>query len=283
MLQTKLAVVLILLLLLASSLPSHAQTTFNLFEAATAPAMRIEDLPKPSHLGKNSTDPPKQPGTKPFSKVALGFRASTLGTGLELATPLWHDLNLRLGANIFAFGCGFNIDGVHYDSDLHFRSAQASLDWFPNWFPSHSTFHISPGVLYGRNSLSAIATIPPGQSFTLGDQPLINSIDDPMGGTASVVYPRKFAPTLMAGFSNMISRTGSSHLSFPLEFGMAFTGRPLIDLHLSGTACTTDGCFYSVTDPTTQIELKKEIVKLNNDVRWLPVYPIVSAGVIYRF
>ncbi len=276
MLQTKLAVVLFLL---TCSLPSHAQTIFNSFEAATTPAIRLEDLPKPSRLGKNSTDPPKQPGTKPFSKVALGFRASTFGTGLELATPLLHNLNLRLGANIFAFGYGFNIDGVHYDSDLHFRSAQGSVDWFPT---RSSSFHVSPGILYGRNTMSAIATVPPGQSFSLGNQPLINSIDDPMGGTASAVFPRNFAPTLMAGFGNMIPRTGS-RFSFPLEAGVAFTGRPVVDLHLSGTACTTDGCFYSVTDPTTQISLQKEIVKLNNDVRWFPAYPIISAGVAYRF
>jgi hypothetical protein len=80
----------------------------------------------------------------------------------------------------------------------------------------------------------------------------------------------------------MVSRT-SSRLSFPLEVGIAITGRPLIDLHLSGTACTTDGCFYSVTDPTTQAALKREVVKLNNDVRFFPIYPIVSAGAIYRF
>ena len=278
MLQTKLAAAILPVLLLTFCLSSHAQNVLSSFEAATAPAIRIEDLPKPSRLGKNSTDPPKRTGPKPFSKVALGFRASTLGTGLELATPLLRNFNLRLGANIFAMGYAFSIDGVDYNSDLHFRSAQASVDWFP----THSTFHISPGILYGRNSLSAIAGVPPGQAFSLGDQPLINSIDDPMGGTASAVFPRNFAPTLMTGFGNMIPLTGS-HFSFPLEVGVAFTGRPIVDLHLSGTACTIDGCFYSVTDPTTQIGLQKEIVKLNNDVRWFPVYPIASAGVAYRF
>jgi hypothetical protein len=281
MLQTKLAVILIPLALLACSLPSHAQTTIASFEAATTPAISIDVLPKPSLLGKKSSteaSAPKQIGAKPFSKVALGFKASTLGTGLELATPLLRSMNLRIGANIFAFGYAFSIDGVDYNSDLHFRSAQASLDWFP----THSSFHISPGILYGRNSLSALAAVPPGQSFSLGDQPLINSIDDPMGGTASAVFPRNFAPTLMVGYGNMIPRTGN-HFSFPLELGVAFTGRPLIDLKLSGTACTTDGCFYSVTDPTTQIGLQKEIAKLNNDVRWFPIYPIVSAGVAYRF
>ena len=281
MLQTKLAVILIPLALFACSLPSHAQITIASFEAATAPAISIDVLPKPSLLGKKSpteASAPKQIGEKPFSKVALGYKASTLGTGLELATPLSRSMNLRIGANIFAFGYAFSIDGVDYNSDLHFRSAQASLDWFP----THSSFHISPGILYGRNSLSALAAVPPGQSFSLGNQPLINSIDDPMGGTASAVFPRNFAPTLMAGFGNMIPRTGN-HFSFPLELGVAFTGRPLIDLKLSGTACTPDGCFYSVTDPTTQIGLQKEIVKLNNDVRWFPIYPIVSAGVAYRF
>jgi hypothetical protein len=280
MLQTKLAVVLLPLVLFARVLPSHAQTSFSSFEAVTAPAFSIDLLPKPSLLGKKSTEvsTPKPFGAKPFSKVALGFKTSMLGTGLELATPLARSFNLRVGANIFAFGYGFDIDGVHYDSDLHFRSVQASLDWFP----THSSFHISPGLLYGRNSLSAIATVPPGQAFSLGNQPLINSIDDPMGGTASAVFPRNFAPILMAGFGNMIPRTGN-HLSFPFELGVAVTGRPIIDLKLSGTACTTDGCFYSVTDPTTQIALQKEIVKLNNDVRWFPIYPIVSAGVAYRF
>jgi hypothetical protein len=281
MLQTKLAVVLIPLVLLTCGLPSHAQSALSSFEAATTPAISIDVLPKPSLLGKKSSaeaSEPKQFGAKPFSKVALGLKASTLGTGLELATPLSRSLNLRVGANIFAFGYTFSIDGVVYNSDLHFRSAQASLDWFP----THSSFHISPGILYGRNSLSALATVPPGQSFSLGDQPLINSIDDAIGGTASAVFPRNFAPTLMVGFGNMIPRTGN-HFSFPLELGVAFTGRPQIDLKLSGTACTTDGCFYSVTDPTTQIALQKEIVKLNNDVRWFPVYPIVSAGVAYRF
>jgi hypothetical protein len=38
-----------------------------------------------------------------------------------------------------------------------------------------------------------------------------------------------------------------------------------------------------VTDPATQAALKKEIVKLNNDVRWFPAYPIASAGLAYRF
>jgi hypothetical protein len=280
MLQTKLAAVLIPLALLTCGLQSHAQNIISSFEAETTPAIRIDVLPKPSLLGKKTSyeAASKKSGTKPFSKIALGFRASTLGTGRELATPLRSNLNLRVGANIFAFGYAFSIDGVDYNSDLHFRSAQASIDWFP----THSSFHISPGILYGRNSLSALAIVPPGQSFSLGNQPLINSIDDPMGGTASAVFPRNFAPTLMAGFGNMIPRTGS-HFSFPLELGVAFTGRPQIDLKLSGTACTTDGCFYSVTDPATQLGLQAEIVKLNNDVRWFPAYPIVSAGVAYRF
>jgi hypothetical protein len=278
MLHTKLAAVMVPLLVFICSLPSYAQNVIRSLEAATTPAIRIDVLPKPSLLGKE-VSAPKKNGVKAFSKVALGFRASTLGTGLEIATPLRSSLNLRLGANIFAFGYAFSIDGVDYNSDLHFRSAQACVDWFPI---RSSSFHVSPGLLYGRNSLSAVAGVPPGQAFSLGNQPLINSIDDPMGGSASAVFPRDFAPTLMAGFGNMIPRTGN-HFSFPVELGVAFTGRPQIDLKLSGTACTRDGCFYSVTDPTTQISLQKEIVKLNNDVRWFPAYPIVSGGIAYRF
>jgi hypothetical protein len=283
MLPTKLAVVLLPMALLICSFPAHAQNPINAFEAAST---SIDGLLKPNFSNSaefrtsvvNPQTAPKQIGAKPFSTIALGFKASTLGAGLELATPLSRSLNLRAGANIVVFGYAFSIDGVDYHSDLRFRSAQASLDWFP----SHRSFHISPGILYTRNSLLAVANVPPGQSFVLGNQPLINSINDPIGGTASVVFPRNFAPTLLVGFGNMIPRTGN-HFSFPIELGAAFTGRPQINLNLSGTACTIDGCFGAATGSIMQTALQKEIVKLNHYVRWFPVYPIAAAGVAYRF
>jgi hypothetical protein len=217
-------------------------------------------------------------GSRPFSTIAVGFKADTLGSGVEIATPLSRNLNLRTGINLLDFGYTFNIDGLDYDSKLHFRSAQTTIDWFP-W---HGRFHISPGVLYAKNTLSAVASVPAGEYFELGSQGLINTVDDPINGTASVALPHKIAPMLLAGFGDIIPRSGR-HLSIPMEFGFALTGAPRIKVDLNGTACTTQGCFDIQKDPDSQKGLVDEVAKLNGNLGKIAVYPIVSVGCAYRF
>lgn len=221
----------------------------------------------------------KEPRTmKRFSTFALGFKANTLGAGVELATPISRSFNLRAGVNLFTFAYPFNIDGIDYNADLHFRSGQVSLDWFPE----HGGFHVSPGLVYLQNNLSAIAGVPPGQYFELGSQGFTNSVDDPFNGTATVVYPRRIAPMLMLGFSNILPRNGK-HFSMPYEFGVVYTGDARVDVKLNGTACTYEGCFDVAKNPEAQKSLQEEIDKLNHSLKSFPVYPIISLGLAYRF
>ena len=56
-----------------------------------------------------------------------------------------------------------------------------------------------------------------------------------------------------------------------------------MNVELPGTACTTEGCFDAAIDPTTQINLKAEIARLNSNLAKLTVYPILTVGVAYRF
>ena len=197
---------------------------------------------------------------------------------MEIATPLSRSFNLRTGVNFLTFAYPFNIDGINYNADLHFRSEQLNVDWFP----LHKDFHISAGMIYLKNNLSAIASAPPGGYFELGDQGFTNSVDDPLNGTATVVYPRSIAPTLMVGFSNLLPRNGK-HFSMPYEFGAAFTGAPRVNLKIDGTACTSQGCFNAANNTEMQQSLQQENDKLNNSLSSLPVYPIISLGLAYRF
>jgi hypothetical protein len=220
----------------------------------------------------------KLPSQKPFRTVAFGIKANTLGAGAELATPLFRRFNLRSGANFLAFAYPFGIDGVNYDANLHFRSSQSTLDWFPL---GHS-FHISPGILYARNTVSSTATVPAGQQFSLGDQDFINSVADPVHGNMSLAYPRSLSPMLLLGFGNILPRN-SRRLSIPVELGVAYTGVPTINVNLTGTACTNQGCTSFATNSEAQISLKQEIHKINEDLKKVPVYPILSLGVAYHF
>src|SRR5216683_2130341 len=296
MLQNKLAVVLMMTLaLLSSELATHAQTSIPSLQTVAARIDRSGQFLSESSSIDSDAEPSRglasrrpittaakgktEVGTRPFSALALGFKVDSLGAGVELATPLSRSFNLRAGANIFALGYAFDIDGVVYNSDMHFRSAQVNVDWFP-WH--NRRFHISPGVLYVRNSLTAIASVPPGQYFELGDQGFINSMDDPLGGSASIKFPLQIAPTIMMGFGNLIPRSGK-HLSIPFEFGAAFMGTPRINVQFTGTACTNEGCVDAATNQEVQQNLADEVAQLNHTLKYIPAYPIVSIGVAYRF
>jgi hypothetical protein len=216
------------------------------------------------------------PELRPFRSYAIGFRASTLGAGIEIATPLAGRINLRSGFNFFAFNDPFSIDGVNYDARLHLQSSQTTLDWFVG------RFHISPGFLYVKNSMSAPAFVGPGQTFVLGTQTFLNSVDDPVTGSSSVIFPRTIAPLLLLGYGNLLPRSGE-HLSLPIEVGVAYTGAAQINVALNGTACVTDGCVNFSQNAEAQKFLKQEINILNEDLKRYPVFPIVSLGLAYRF
>lgn len=215
---------------------------------------------------------------RPFSRIAIGIKADTLGAGIELATPLSRGLNLRATVNAFNYTYPFTIDGINYDAGLNFKSGQMSVDWFP----FHGEFHISPGLIYFKNGLAGKASVSAGLPFQLSGTSYINSVDDPVNGTVAVTYPRKIAPVLTFGFGNIIPRSGR-HFSVPFELGAAYLGAAQMDIKLVGTACTAAGCFNAATDPGTQSSLAGEVHSLNDDLARFKVYPIVSLGLGYRF
>jgi len=190
-----------------------------------------------------------------------------------------YKINLRSSVNFLAFNEPFNIDGVNYDARLNLRSSETTVDWFPR---GEGGFHVSPGILYANNTMSAPASVGPGQTFVLGTQSFINSVDDPVRGTSSVVYPHKFSPMLLIGYGNIIPRV-RRHFTIPVELGVAYTGAPLISVALNGTACTTDGCVNFGGNAQAQTFLKQEVHNLNEDLKRYPVFPILSLGFAYHF
>jgi hypothetical protein len=213
---------------------------------------------------------------RPFRSYAVGFRAGTLGTGIEIATPVAGRINLRSGFNFFAFTDPYSMDGVNYDARMRLQSSQTTLDWFVG------KFHISPGFLYFKSSMTAPNSVGPGRTFVLGTQTFLNSVDDPVTGSSSVIFPRTFAPLLLFGYGNLLPRSGE-HLSLPIEVGVAYTGAPLINVALNGTACVADGCVNFSQSADAQKFLKQEIQILNEDLKHYPVYPIATVGLAYRF
>jgi hypothetical protein len=233
-------------------------------------------------LGGGTMAPPSASRPVAFSQFAIGAKVGLLGAGVEAAVPLSYHLNLRAGGNFLSYNDTLTSDGITYNADLKFRSAETSVDWFP-WARS---FHISPGALvYNGNRITGGASVPAGQTFTLNNTTYTSSSTDPVTGYGSLTL-RKTAPKLTVGWGNLIPRNGR-HLSVPFEIGAAYVGDPKVALSFSGTACSVDAgvsnCSNVATDPTTQANVAAEERKIAKDADDARFFPLLSVGFAYRF
>ena len=215
---------------------------------------------------------------RPLRAVAFGLTASTLGAGAEMAMPLSRTLNWRVGANYVRYDVPFQISGIDYDPGVKYTAGRSTIDWFPH----HGAFHISAGALYFRNTIAGSASVVEGGTFTLGDTTYLNSVDDPIRGSASLVYHKRIAPLLLFGFGNILPRSGR-HVSVPFEIGGAYLQPPTVLLDLAGTACTSQGCFNAATDSAVRENIAAQQTRFTRNLKPLEVYPIVSMGLACRF
>lgn len=240
------------------------------------------DSPVHAALGAVSMAPASASRSSAFSELAVGAKIGILGAGIEAATPLGYRFNLRAGGNFFNYNDTLTNDGITYNADLHFRSSEASVDWFP-WGKG---FHISPGALvYNGNRITGAASVPGGQTFTLNDTTYTSSTADPVTGNGALTM-RKAGPKLTVGWGNLIPRSGR-HFSFPVEFGAAYVGDPKVAIKLAGTACYTyEGvpyCSDVATNPMIQSNMLAQQQKIAKDISVARFFPILSAGFAYRF
>jgi hypothetical protein len=219
---------------------------------------------------------PPPPSQNSAAKIGIGAKISLLGIGIEAATPLSRKLNLRGGFNFFDYSRGFNNDGIHYDGTLNFRSAEAHLDWYVL-----GGFHISPGVLfYNGNKITGNASVPSGQTFTLGGTQYESDPTglNPVTGTGGLTWP-KAAPSILAGFGNILPRSGR-HFGFNFEFGGEYMGAPTMALNLQGTVCNTSTgvCSNAATDPGIQSSIQAQDKKIDHDLSPFKFFPQISMG-----
>ena len=224
------------------------------------------------------TPPSGQSG--PFSRLGVGVQAGLLGPGIEVATPLFRGLNLRVGGNFLDFSHSGATSGVNYAANLRLRSAVGSVDWYP-WGRS---FYVSPGALvYDGNEITGNALIPAGDSFTLNGTDYVSDPADPVNGSGSLKFPR-LAPKFTIGWGSLVPR-GERHVSFPFEMGFAYLGQPTTVLTFAGSVCDSgmQGCQSIASDPTAQANVAAEQQKLQKDANYARFFPLISQGFALRF
>jgi hypothetical protein len=212
--------------------------------------------------------------------IAVGLRVSALlGVGLEGAVEVTRKSNIRLGFNLFNYSFTETKDGIGYDSQLRLRSGDLLYDWFP----LRGGFHLSGGLMYNRNVIKANASVPGGETFTLGGVPYLSQPANPIYGSGDLYMGNKAAPMGLVGWGNLIPRSGR-HLAWNFEIGAAYLGAPRSTLALTGGACvpSTPLCVNAASG-VLQTNIAAEEKQVNNGVSFLKVLPVVSAEIGYRF
>lgn len=287
--------------------------TWSLFAQSSGAPNRLVAAQSPANAGASQTAPVAKAASntknaddakatkkaevrlEPFSELALGGGMSLMGINLQAATNVNRYLNLRGYGNVFNYSLNdISTNGFNLNGKVNMATAGAALDYYP--FPKLG-FRVSPGFLFlNQNGISATASPTLGSSITLNHQDFYSEAANPLTVNASLgLNTHKQAFTLTTGWGNVIPRKRQdllfSHLTFPFEFGAAFTGAPTLNMALSGFACTnkvdaaTNGpsCVNMATNAQAQSDLNAQLQTWKSDLDPLKVYPILSLGVSYAF
>ncbi|MGA9071959.1 MAG: hypothetical protein WB424_16980 [Terracidiphilus sp.] len=304
-----LALLSLLILAAASALPAQSPATPAAPKPATptTPAARPAAKPTAAQIAQSQAAAKaaakkakkSEVHLKPLSSIAFGGGMSLIGVNMQASTNLNRYLNLRGTGNYFTYTANnLNVNNFDVNGKVNLATAGVSVDYFP--FPNHG-FRISPGVLfYNQNGVSATGTLSPTNHITLNHQDIYSDSTNPLtvGGYVDL-NAHKQAFTLTTGWGNVIPRKHqdqvSSHLTFPFEFGLAFTGTPALNLTLNGDACMYTPTFTcdNLTDTTpgsvgaqAQSDLNNQLGIWRADVNkqwYYKVTPIVSFGISYSF
>jgi len=256
----------------------HFVFTCSLF-AISWPSVFAQSTPadaQPTNATKTSAL-----STEDIGGVGAAVRLSTYGGGGEVAVSVTHRTNVRAGFNIISYSRGFDKDGIHYSGQVDLKTFEVHYDIYP-WAKS---FRVSGGVLvYATDPVTASAVVPGNQSFSFGDVAYYSDPANPTRSSGKIVFNRA-APTVTFGFGNIVPRSKSKHFSVPVEFGIAFHGSPKTTLAVSGSVCDSPGgnCRNAASDPIVQSNVISEQNKINDDISFFKVYPIISVGFGYKF
>ena len=191
--------------------------------------------------------------------TSIALRVGSLGVGVEATRSFTSTINGRFGLNYFTYNYnGQNSAGdVLYDLDLNLFSFSLLADWYP----FKADFHISGGLLYNSNKIEGVGT--PARSFIVG-----GTIYTPekLGTLDAKVEPNlKLSPYLGLGWGNAVN--ADKKLGFVVDIGMIYQGSPDVTLTANG-----------LMEPTSEQEPNVE-----DDIKNLRFYPVISLGLTYQF
>lgn len=192
----------------------------------------------------------------------VGVKASTLGVGVEATYAVSPRLTMSVGINKYSSTSTDTTDGINYDVDMDLKTVAV----LANFHPFAGSFRLTGGVMMNSNELGMTADCSSG--CAVGGA---TYTADQVGILKAAVDFKKIAPYAGIGFGH----SASSGLGFTLDIGVLMQGEPNVDLTSTGGTLSGDAAF--------QAELAVEEANAEDDIKEFTMYPVIAAGLNYRF
>ena len=202
-------------------------------------------------------------GTAMAGDLGVGFKAGTLGLGIEGRYQPLPSLDLRIGANAYDYDDSGSQAGINYDSTLNLETFYATANLS---FPL-SPLRLTAGLFSNGNEVNMTSVDSP--TFDIGGT-TFTSVD--VGTLSSTTSFGSTSPYLGIGYDfELFGKVGLN-----LDLGVLWQGEPEVSM-------TSDGLLALAGDQTFLNALEAERLQLEDDLSDYKAWPVISLGFVYNF
>ena len=200
------------------------------------------------------------------TQFAVSGSLGTTGGTVEGPVQVNDYLGFRGGYNYLSANVDETYDDIAYEGDFEMSTFGAFIDLRP----FKNSFLLTGGAFLGDKTLDGIAK--PLEPVEIGD---LVYTPDQIGTLDMTADIGDTSPFVGLGFDSTFQ--GDGHWGFKLIAGAMFTESPSV------TLTSTGGTLSDAEQEIFLQELEKERQNLEDDVEDFKVYPVLQAGLTYRF
>jgi len=235
--------------------------------ATTKAVAIVETLPEEPAVAARREEPAAFSSDK-FG-TGISAKVGTLGYGGELSVSISDNwVTARFGINSLHYNRNSTQSEISYDFKLQLKTASALLDFYP----AMGSFRATIGLMYDNNSIDLTAK-PTGATYTINGHIYPTSEVDSVRGSISF---SKTAPYLGIGWGNPVAK--GKGWGIVTDLGILLQGSPKTSLsaHCAASA-------LACTPSAIQADVDAENAKLQNDLKNLKYWPVLSIGLSYQW
>jgi hypothetical protein len=202
-----------------------------------------------------------------ISGVFVAPQLGTLGLGLNVGYQFNEKLKVRLNANHMSFKTSRTVSDIDFNMKFKNNTIGALVDAHP----AGTNFRLTGGLYYVDMSADLTAKLGEGKSYTVGEKTYTS---DELGNGKGTVEWQRLAPYLGFGFG--AGSGDAPGFSFSGDLGLLFFGKPKVSVRFADSAYANDP---ELAENTREYEDKAK-----RDINYyLPFFPVLSLGFVYRF